>query len=156
MNTPMRLPLILGLLALLTATGWTQAQPKLKTIPLTIGKQTVTAELAATAESMMRGLMFRTELGANDGMLFVYPQPQKVSFWMKNTSLPLSIAYIDATGTIVEIHDLEPFNEKSVESKSDQIQYTLEMNRDWFASHDIKPGAKIEGLPRFAQTRGNM
>jgi uncharacterized membrane protein (UPF0127 family) len=156
MNTPMRLPLILGLLISLTASGWTQAQPKLGTIPLTLGKQTVTAEVAATADSMMRGLMFRKDLGANEGMLFVYPQPQKVSFWMKNTSLPLSIAYIDALGVIVEIYDLEPFNENSVESKSDRIQYTLEMNRDWFASHGIKPGTKIEGLPRFAQTRQDM
>jgi uncharacterized membrane protein (UPF0127 family) len=155
MKTMRSLPLVLAALFLFTLlpSGWSQAQPKLKTIDLQVGTQTVKAEVAATMQEMMQGLMFRTELGANEGMLFVYPSPQKMSFWMKNTSIPLSIAYIGPDGVIAEIHDMEPFNEASVPSVSDRIQYALEMNRDWFASHGIKPGARIEGLPRVATTR---
>jgi len=125
-----------------------QAQPKQPTLQLKIGKETVRAEVVTTPTTMQRGLMFREELGTNEGMLFVYNGPQQVSFWMRNTSLPLSVAYIDSQGIIVEIHSLEPLNEVPVESKSDQIHFALEMNRDWFDSRGFKPGTKIEGLPR--------
>lgn len=146
---PTFLTLLLASCLLLPSTTWSQAQPKQPAIPLKIGKETVRAEVVFTPSAMQRGLMFREELGPNEGMLFVYAQPQPVSFWMKNTSLPLSIAYIDAEGVIVEIHRLEPFNETPVESTSKQIRFALEMTRDWFESRGFKPGTKIEGLPKL-------
>jgi hypothetical protein len=121
----------------------TRAQPKLQSLRLWIGPEEVTAEMALTREQEQTGLMFRTNMNENAGMIFVFPQPIRAAFWMKNTILPLSVAYIDPEGAIVEIHDLEPQNTNAVVAQSDNILYVLEMNRDWFKRHRIETGTYI-------------
>jgi uncharacterized membrane protein (UPF0127 family) len=79
----------------------------------------------------------------NEGMLFVFARPHRTSFYMRNTTLPLTAAYIDSEGTILELHDLEPLNETPVEASSENIQYVLEMKHGWFKRHNIAVGAVI-------------
>ncbi len=86
-----------------------------------------------------RGLMFRKSLGRNDCMLFIFEREQPLYFWMKNTSIPLSIAYIDSNGKIVSIKDLTPFSTDSVPSDY-PARYALEMNRGWFRQNRVQPG----------------
>ena len=94
------------------------------------------------------GLMNREFLPADRGMVFVFEEPKKAFFWMKNTSIPLDVAFLDSEGVILEILPLVPFEESRVASKSDQVAYAIETNRDWFASRGLKPGVKVQGLPR--------
>lgn len=121
----------------------TQAQPKLQTMKLWMGSQEVTAELALTGEQQMTGMMFRTNMDENAGMLFVFGGPFRASFWMKNCPLPLSAAYIDPQGKILEIVSLHSFDTNSVVAKSSDVQYVLEMNEGWFKRHDIGEGTLI-------------
>jgi hypothetical protein len=99
-------------------------------------------EVASTPEETQKGLMFREELPENQGMLFTFNQPQRVSFWMANTSIPLDIGFFTADGKLREVHSLNPFDLTSVFSKRDDIQYALEVNRGWFGHHCGK------GLPK--------
>jgi uncharacterized protein len=114
-----------------------EAQPKLQTIKLWLGPEELVAEVALTAEQQRTGMMFRTSLGENEGMLFVHPQPRQASYWMMNCPLPLSIAFIDTDGVIREIHDLQPHNTNAVGSASGDILFALETNRGWFDRHRI-------------------
>lgn len=125
--------------------GWppTKAQPKLQTMKFFVGPETVTAELCLTEVQVGTGMMFRREMAENDGMLFVFSRPHRTSFYMRNTTLPLTAAYIDSEGVILELHDLEPLNETPVPAASDNVQYVLEMNRGWFKRHNISVGAAI-------------
>jgi len=122
-------------------------QPKLPVITLDVAGISVAAEVADTEESRATGMMFRTEMGENEGMLFVMGEAGPVSFWMKNTLIPLSIAYINTSGIILEIHEMEPKNEESVSSRFSTIAYALEMPGGWFKQQGIKPGASVSGLP---------
>jgi uncharacterized membrane protein (UPF0127 family) len=124
------------------------AQPALPTITLSIGDKSLTAEVADEPVEEMTGLMFRKELAPDSGMLFVMDRPQRASFWMKNTLLPLSVAYINQTGTILEIHDLQPHDEKPVPSAFANIAYALEMEQGWFTKKGVLAGDHIQGLPR--------
>lgn len=101
------------------------------------------AELALTGEQMQTGMMFRTNLAENAGMLFALPMPQRASFWMLNCPLPLSAAYIDPDGVILEIHDLQPYNTNSVVAASDHVQFVLETNQGWFQRHHVTPGTVV-------------
>jgi uncharacterized membrane protein (UPF0127 family) len=121
----------------------TEAQPKLQTMKLWLGAEEMIAELALTGAQMQTGMMFRTNLAENAGMLFVFPIPHRASFWMKNCPLPLSAAYIDPEGVILEIHDLEPHNTNSVEAASDRVQFVLETNQGWFGRHHVTPGMVV-------------
>jgi uncharacterized protein len=121
----------------------TNAQPKLATLKLWIGSEEVIAEIAATGIQIQTGMMFRTKMEENEGMLFVFPSALPRSFWMKNCILPLSCAYIDPEGVIAETHHMKPHDETPILSKSDRIQYVLEMNQGWFERHNIKPGALV-------------
>jgi hypothetical protein len=121
----------------------TAAQPKLQTMKLWLGAEEMIAELALTGGQMQTGMMFRTNLAENAGMLFVLPMPQQASFWMKNCPLPLSAAYIDPEGVILEIHDLQPHNTNSVEASSERVQFVLETNQGWFQRHNVAPGTVI-------------
>ncbi len=121
----------------------THAQPKLPTIKLWMGSEEVTAEMALTGEQEMTGMMFRTNMEENAGMLFVFPAPYRASFWMMNCPLPLSAAYIDPNGTILEIVPLNSFDTNSVVAKTANVQYVLEMNRGWFKRHNITEGVLI-------------
>lgn len=119
------------------------ALPKLPTIKLWLGDQEITAEVALTVTEIATGMMFRTNLAENEGMLFVFGAPHRAAFYMKNTSLPLSAAYIDPEGIILEIHDLQPLDETPVEAQTDQVQYVLEVRQGWFERHRIGPGALV-------------
>ena len=116
------------------------AQPKLPTIKLFLGAAELIAEVADENHERQAGMMHRTEMGENEAMLFVFPYPHQTGFWMKNTTLPLSIAYIDRESRIAEIHNLQPGNTNTVESRSSRIMYALEVNQGWFAKNGIKPG----------------
>jgi uncharacterized membrane protein (UPF0127 family) len=119
------------------------AQPKLPTIKLWIGPKEMVSEVARQQVELNTGMMYRTEMGTNDGMLFVMPYPLRASFYMRNTIVPLSAAYIDPEGTIIEIHDLKPKDETPVEAKVDNIQYILETPQGWFKRNNIGTGTVI-------------
>jgi len=123
------------------------AQPLLPTIALKLNSHTLKAELADEAHEQVMGLMFRESIEDDAGMLFVMPRVAPASFWMKNTLIPLSIAYISPAGVILEIHDLEPHVEKPVTSRFPNIAYALEVRRGWFSDKGILPGTKVAGLP---------
>jgi len=120
-----------------------QAQPRLKTLKLYLGATELTVEIADENHERQAGMMHRTTMPENEGMLFVFPYPHRSGFWMKNTIVPLSIAYIDPAGRVIEIHDMQPGDEKAVESRSARVQYALEVNQGWFARNGIKPGAVL-------------
>lgn len=125
--------------------GWppTNAQPKLQTMKLYVGAEVVTAELALTQLQVATGMMFRKEMGENEGMLFVFARPHRTSFYMKNTLLPLNVAYIDSEGTILELLELEPLNETPADAKTENVQFVLEMNKGWFKRHNVGVGSII-------------
>jgi uncharacterized membrane protein (UPF0127 family) len=105
------------------------------------------AELADTEAKKERGLMFRKSLPRDYGMLFVFDPPAQATFWMKNTRMPLSIAFVDNQGRILEIRSMKPFDETFISSISNAVAYALEVNSGWFEHHGIRLGAKIYGIP---------
>ena len=109
-----------------------------------VGDRTVQMQIAAEATEMQKGLMFRETMGADEGMLFIYEAPQQMSFWMRNTKLPLDIGYFDATGELKEIYPLYPFDERTVASRAKNLQFALEMNQGWYQQAGVKPGAKLD------------
>jgi uncharacterized membrane protein (UPF0127 family) len=120
-----------------------QAQPKLPTMKIYLGAETLDAELALTQEQEMTGMMFRTNIQETDAMLFVLPFPQRASFWMKNCPESISAAYIGTDGVIAEIHHLEKNDTNAVVAAVDNIQFVLETKDGWFTRHNINPGAVI-------------
>ncbi len=124
------------------------------TVRLAVRGHEIFAEVAADREKRAQGLMFRTELGEDRGMLFIYPDERILSFWMKNTTVPLSIAYLDAQGTINEIHYLRPLDLQSVPSVR-PARFALEMNAGWFESRGIRPGDRIEIPEAVRSIRGD-
>jgi uncharacterized protein len=126
------------------ASGQVQkGQPKLPLITLWLGDREIRAEQAITNWQIQQGLMFRESLDENEGMLFIFSSPSRVSFWMRNTSIPLSIAYIDPEGLILEIHDMRPFDETPILARNSRVQFALEMNQGWFRRHGIDRGAMV-------------
>lgn len=121
------------------------AAPVLPMAPLTIGKHKVTAEVVVTPEQRAVGLMNRFSLKPDHGMLFVFERPEPLGFWMKNTFIPLSIAFIAADGRIVNIEDMRPQTEETHWSKGPAL-YALEMRKGWFAERGIGPGATVDGI----------
>jgi uncharacterized protein len=121
-----------------------RAQPRLMTIKLWLGPKEVIAEQAVTADQVQTGMMFRKEMGEDEGMIFIFGRPQRASFWMRNTLIPLSCAYIDPAGVILEIHDMKPLDETPIEAGSDQVQYVLEMKQGWFERNHIMPGTVVK------------
>jgi uncharacterized membrane protein (UPF0127 family) len=113
---------------------------------LTVDGHRITVELARRPAERSRGLMFRESLPADHGMLFLFSVDEVQTFWMRNTKIPLSIAYADASGRIVRIADLEPLDERPVTSIV-PARYALEMNRGWFAAHGVVAGDEITGIP---------
>ncbi len=112
-------------------------------VNLPVGGHTFKVELARTAAERERGLMFRRELDADSGMLFIFEESAARAFWMRNTYIPLSIAYIDARGRILEIHDMEPLSETLVRSRS-PAKYALEVNKGRFSEVGITPGDMLD------------
>ena len=130
-----------------SARSQTEAQPALPTLALTLGGKNIHAEIADDNQERATGLMFRKSLATDSGMLFVMPQIGPAAFWMRNTEIPLTIAYIDPSGVILELHDLEPRSEKTVSSQFPNIAFALEMSQGWFSKNNIWPGDRIGGLP---------
>lgn len=113
---------------------------------LQIGMHLVQAEVANTPESRTQGLMRRTELARNQGMLFIFEDPQRQAMWMRNTLLPLAVAFIDRQGVILNIEEMQPRTD-TVHPSAGPASYALEMNSGWFSGHGIKPGDEVKGLP---------
>lgn len=124
----------------------TGPQPKLPTVKLTAGMHVIQAEVAQTTEQQMVGMMFRREMGANEGMLFVNDTASQRCFWMRNTYLPLTIAFIADDGTIVNLADMEPRSEKS-HCSAQPVRFALEMRQGWFAKRGLAAGFKLRGAP---------
>lgn len=122
-------------------------QPPLPTVPLQAGMYLIKAEVANGFGSRMQGLMFREKMAANDGMLFVFPERERQCMWMKNTLLPLSVAFIDEAGVILNVENMKPRTEDS-HCSAGPARYALEMNTGWFKARNIKPGLKIIGLEK--------
>lgn len=138
-------PLTAALLAL--AAGSASAQNvRFGTTQLSAGMHLIRAEVAQSDPERQQGLMFREKMPNNHGMVFVFDQPNTQCMWMKNTLLPLSVAFIDAEGKIVNIEDMQPQTLDNHCSKK-AVKYALEMNLGWFKQKNIKPGFAIQGLP---------
>ena len=116
-----------------------------KSKSLKIAGHKLNVEIASDEKSIKKGLMFRDELDENSGMLFIFPQPEEKSFFMKNTKIPLSIAYLDEDGNILNIEDMKPYSTKGITSAG-KAKYAIEVNQGWFDSKDIKPGDRVEGI----------
>lgn len=127
--------------------GPTPADPLL-TYPLRIKNHKIRAELANTEDARRRGLMFRDRLADNSGMVFSYPDAGVNAMWMKNTRIPLSVAFIGRDSRILNIEDMEPFSE-AAHASSGEAAYALEMNGGWFRKRGIKAGDRVEGLQRL-------
>ena len=134
------------LAALMLAAAQPGSAAELPTTKLTIGKHTLTAELAVSPAEQQTGLMNRFSLKPDHGMLFPYEHPQPLAFWMRNTYVALSIAFIGADGRIINIDDMLPQTEDTHWSKGPAM-YALEMKRGWFAERGIVAGDTVKGLP---------
>src|SRR4051812_35877877 len=121
----------------------TKAQAKLPTIKLWLGPAEITAEIASTPIQVETGMMHRSEMAENEGMIFVFGRPHRASFWMRNTKIPLSCAYIDPDGKILETHDMKPLDETGIEASSDNVQYVLETKQGWFERNKVPVGAIV-------------
>lgn len=122
------------------------AQAALPVQTLRAGMHLIHAEVASTPPSRERGLMFREQLGPNQGMLFIFERPGTQCMWMRNTLVPLSVAFIADDGTIANIEDMTPKTEDS-HCAVQPVRYALEMERGWFAKRGLKAGARIDGIP---------
>jgi len=143
---------VLALAALLAMAPARAQQPALPTVQLAAGMHLIRAEVADNFSTRMQGLMFRKSMDANAGMLFVFDETSPHCMWMKNTLIPLSVAFIDETGTIVNILDMLPHDETS-RCASKPARFALEMNKGWFAQRGVKAGAKLRGLEKLAPSR---
>ena len=143
----MKKSLALAVLVLASA-AFAQDQPQLNLprVKLKAGMNVIDAQVAAKPEERMTGLMHRKSMPQHEGMLFVFDYPSQQCFWMKNTLLPLSIAFIADDGRIVNIDEMQPQTLDS-HCSSEPVRYVLEMNKGWFARKGIKAGAKLEGPP---------
>lgn len=141
----------LGLLLGLTACGSERPAAKaeaVKTVndffPIKVGDRVVRMQLAIQPAEQQRGLMFRRDLGRDDGMIFIYERPQKMSFWMRNTPTALDIGFFDPEGRLQEVYPMYPFDERHVVSHGSNLLYALEMNQNWFRENGVKSGAQID------------
>jgi len=115
-------------------------------VQLNAGMHLIRAEVAADYATRMTGLMHRASMPSNAGMLFIFDEATTHCMWMKNTLLPLSVAFIDERGAIINVEDMAPQTEDS-HCASRPARYALEMNRGWFAARGLKPGSRISGIP---------
>ncbi len=121
-------------------------QPQqLPTTPLSVGMHNIVAQVAHTPEQRQKGLMFRKEMASHEGMLFVFEQAGVQCFWMRNTLLPLTAAFLADDGTIVNLEDMAPQTETSHCAKR-PVRLVLEMNQGWFAKRNLRPGMKLQGV----------
>jgi hypothetical protein len=139
---------ILLILACLDGPSLATAQAqRLPTAQLTAGIHLITAEVAATDPTRTRGLMFRQSLPPNHGMLFIFDSKAVHCMWMRNTLIPLSVAFIEDDGSIVNIEDMQPHDERSHCARQ-PVRYALEMTQGWFSQKGVGPGMKLGRLPQ--------
>jgi len=131
--------------------GWAQ-QPQLPLLELFAGMHRIEAEVAATSESRQTGMMLRTIMAPQRGMLFVFPDVAKHCMWMRNTLLPLSVAFLDEKGRIINIEDMQPQTENN-HCAVKPARYALEMNLGWFKSRSVGPGFAIAGIDKAPNSR---
>ncbi|MDR6535506.1 DUF192 domain-containing protein [Variovorax soli] len=147
-----RLIVLLALFASLVASALAQqAQTGLQRVRLSAGMYQIDAQVAQTPEQRQIGLMFRNEMPQTEGMIFVFEQPATQCFWMRNTLLPLTAAFIADDGRIVNLADMKPQTDDS-HCSEEPVRFVLEMNQGWFAHKNIKKGAKLGG-ELFAKKR---
>jgi len=139
------LRVLLALLAIAALPAFADAP--MRTTVLRIGAHHIKVEVAQTDAQREKGLMFRQQMGRDDGMLFIFDEPAYHAMWMKNTLIPLSVAFLDAQGTILNILDMEPQTLDSHAAAGPAI-YAIETNKGWFDGKKIKAGDKVTGLPR--------
>jgi len=152
MKLRLLLPALLA--AILCASAFAQEgpQPRLPEVQLQSGMYLIKAEVAGDFSTRMVGMMMRREMAANEGMLFLFPEREKQCMWMKNTLLPLSVAFMDDKGVILNIEDMQPQTEDSHCSKG-VAPYALEMRLGWFKQKGIKAGSKISGLEKAGKAQ---
>jgi uncharacterized membrane protein (UPF0127 family) len=121
-----------------------EPQVQLQRIRLSAGMYQIDAQVAQTPQERQFGLMFRKEMPQTEGMIFVFEEPATQCFWMKNTLLPLTAAFVADDGRIVNLADMKPMTEDSHCSK-EPVRFVLEMNQGWFARKNIKEGSKLGG-----------
>jgi len=138
--------LLLAATAIALPVNDAQAIVELPTVPLTINGHKITAEVAKSTEQITTGLMYRFSLKPDHGMVFVFERSEPRAFWMKNTFIPLSIAFVAADGRILNIDDMAPQDETSHWS-SGPAMYAIEMRKGWFAERGIRAGDRVSGLP---------
>jgi len=144
LNLRRAIALLLLVPLLVAAQGALPPQP---TIKLNAGIHVITAEAVSSRETTVRGLMFRERLAPNHGMVFVYAEKSTLCMWMRNTLIPLSVAFIEDDGTIVNVEDMEPKTDASHCARK-PVRFALEMERGWFDKRGLKPGTRIGGLPK--------
>lgn len=133
------------MLTLAAPWSMTAAQSTLPTIQLHVGSHSIEAEVAATSVTRDNGLMNRPLLPANRGMLFVFPKERTYCMWMRNTTIPLSVAFVDSRGEIINIAEMPP-NTDDYYCSDKPVQYALEMNYDWFRKKKVMPGTRIRDI----------
>ena len=119
------------------------AQPKLPTIKVNMGSEEMIAEICREPVQIATGMMFRTKIAENEAMIFVFSNAEPRNFYMRNCLVPLSAAYIEPDGKIAEMIDLQPGDERGVQSRTSNIQFVLEVPQGWFKRHSITNGAVI-------------
>ncbi len=139
---------LLCLWVLATSAAWAQESPQLQLprVTLSAGMHLISAQVASTPQQRAIGLMFRKAMPVNEGMLFAFEQASEQCFWMKNTLLPLTAAFVADDGTIVNLADMQP---QSLDShcSTKPVRFVLEMNKGWFDKRGLKAGSKLSGPP---------
>ncbi len=130
----------------------TQALAEMPRMELSASFHRIEAEVAADQTSRMQGLMNRRSMGANQGMLFVFQQKERHCMWMRNTFLPLSVAFLDEEGKIINVEDMKPQSDDS-HCAARPARFALEMNLGWFSSRGLKPGQRIAGIEKSPRPR---
>ncbi len=140
----MKTSLALAAVLLAAAAQAQTPQTDLPRVKLSAGMHVIDAQVASTDEQRMTGLMYRKAMPQHEGMLFVFEYPSQQCFWMKNTLLPLSVAFVADDGTIVNIDEMKP---QTLDSHCSEkpVRYVLEMNQGWFSKKGIRPGTKLGG-----------
>ena len=151
-TTSLMKPALCAALLLAVATLARASAAELPVVELSIKGHKLHAEIAATFETRAKGLMHRFSLKPDHGMLFVFREPQQQAFWMKNTFVALSIAYVDSKGRILNIEDMAPQSE-SAHPSNGPAQYALEMKKGWFRDRGIGAGAAVDGLDKVPRAR---
>ena len=142
--------MVLALVTGISAQAQSTPQMDLPRTQITAGMYLINAQVAATPQQRSTGLMFRQQMPQGEGMLFVFEQPSQQCFWMKNTPLPLTAAFVADDGSIVNLVDMKPLSTES-HCSSKPVRYVLEMNQGWFGKKGLKAGSKLAGPPFTAR-----